>query len=411
MKQEIVFCAPIFNFPAIGGPELRVLNTLKALASNHEVNLVTWGKSNDIHKVETVEMLNNLNIKSVKKIELPDDGISNKFFVRSAKTTVIIKMLKRLILNEKNRNDKLIADEIIHLCDGNDNIRIWFSFANISVSILKKIRNRKPNVYLVSDTDSVWSRFVLRAVPYLPNRLKFQALVSGFNKIYEEIQLCKISTFVAAVSEIDQNYYKKICNEETKVKLAYNVVELDNYHYQHTAESKPQEVNILLAGSFGHKYSPMDFGAKWFLEEVWPEIRKSNNTSKIFLVGRGSKILWKSNPELGVFVEGEVKSIQDYLKFVDLSIVPLWFESGTRFKILESVALKVPVVSTTLGVEGLQFKHGKEILIANTPEEFQDCILKLSNPQFASTIVNSALVKLKNNYTLNQLITQVDELI
>jgi glycosyltransferase involved in cell wall biosynthesis len=72
-----------------------------------------------------------------------------------------------------------------------------------------------------------------------------------------------------------------------------------------------------------------------------------------------------------------VDSVLPYLCHADVALVPLHFESGTRFKILEAGACGVPQVSTTLGAEGIPVVDGRDILIADRPEAFAGAILRL----------------------------------
>ena len=411
MKSEIIFCAPIFNYPAIGGPELRVLNTIKALAHNHSVNLVTWGNSSKINEFNSLEISKMLKIKSIKRLDLQEYNVAENHSNKSSKFDVFFMLFNAFKNREKAKKEKFIAKEIVKLCHNMGVSKIWFSYSNISISIFKRIRLLDKNLYLVADTDSVWSRFILRAVPYLPIHMRIRESISGFRKILQEFRLVKLATIVVAVSEIDQLHYSKFTSNKAKIKLAYNVIEPANYSLRFKKDLMSNELNLLLTGTFGHKYSPMDQGGKWFLEEVWPDVRRQFSNSKLFFVGRGSKILWKSNPEIGFFVEGEVQSIQNYLDIADISLVPLFFESGTRFKILEAVACNVPVVSTTLGAEGLHFINNREILVADNSFDFLQCILKLQNQRFRSQIVNHARKKLELEYTLDKLTLQVDEII
>lgn len=411
MKNEIVFCAPIFNYPAIGGPELRVLNTIKALAHNHSVNLVTWENSSKVSKFNELEIIKILNIRSIERLHLQEFSVSENHSNKNSKLNVFFKLLNSFVNRERHKREKFIAKEIVKLCHNLEISKIWFSYSNISISIFKKIRLLDKNLYLVADTDSVWSRFILRAVPYLPIHMKIRECISGLRKILQEIQLVKLATILVAVSEIDQLYYRKFTSDRAKIKLAYNVIEPARYSLSLKKDLISNELNLLLAGTFGHKYSPMDQGAKWFIEEVWPDVRRHFSNAKLYFVGRGSKILWKSNPEIGLFVEGEVQSIQNYLDIADISVVPLFFESGTRFKILEAVACNVPVVSTTLGAEGLHFINNREIMIADSSFDFLQSILKLQNQYFRSEILNYARKKLESEYTLDTLVLQVDEII
>jgi len=88
-----------------------------------------------------------------------------------------------------------------------------------------------------------------------------------------------------------------------------------------------------------------------------------------------------------ITVTGKLPSVLSYLSHVDVALVPLKFESGTRFKILEAGACKIPLVSTTLGAEGIPVIDGEHILIADEFETFANAIIKLlNNKEFANRL-------------------------
>jgi len=123
----------------------------------------------------------------------------------------------------------------------------------------------------------------------------------------------------------------------------------------------------------------MDTGARWVLEEVIPKILPTYPNLHFYIVGRGSNVSLGHVNSPNVTVTGEMESVLPYLKHSDIALVPLKFESGTRFKILEAGCCGIPLVSTTLGAEGIPVKHGEHILIADTPDEFAKSIIRLLN--------------------------------
>jgi len=79
----------------------------------------------------------------------------------------------------------------------------------------------------------------------------------------------------------------------------------------------------------------------------------------------------------GVFLTGMVEDVRPYIARGWLSIVPLQTGGGTRLKILESMALRTPVVSTTKGAEGLDVQPGEHLLVADDPQEFTAAVLRI----------------------------------
>jgi glycosyltransferase involved in cell wall biosynthesis len=110
-------------------------------------------------------------------------------------------------------------------------------------------------------------------------------------------------------------------------------------------------------------------GMEWFLSQVWPGLHQSHPDWKLKIIGR------KPPPGLvaahggrdGVTFTGTVDDVRDHLKGCSAAIVPLRIGGGTRLKILELMASGIPVVSTTIGAEGLPLEHGRHFLQADEP--------------------------------------------
>ena len=124
----------------------------------------------------------------------------------------------------------------------------------------------------------------------------------------------------------------------------------------------------------------MNISVDWFLKNIYPILKKKMLNFKICIVGMNSDIfLQKYNfDDTQLIATGWVKSIKNYFKNADLAVVPLLYESGTRFKILESALYKLPVISTTLGAEGLPLKNNKSIFLENDAQKFANKIITIS---------------------------------
>lgn len=120
-------------------------------------------------------------------------------------------------------------------------------------------------------------------------------------------------------------------------------------------------------------------GLNWFVSLVLPIIRRRRPHCSLAVVGR------RPTAEVGriaggdhhVHVTGTVDDVRPYLWESAVSIVPLRIGGGTRLKIYESMAAKIPVVSTSVGAEGLDVREGENIAIADSPQEFAERCLAL----------------------------------
>ena len=410
MKNKVLFCGPTLAFPPIGGPELRVFNSLKAISKDRQVVLVAWNNLENLRSPESLRLIEELGVELVT-FELPTFGntIKSKRFLKGKLGTAVLVSYK-VILREKYQRDRYIAEQISKIAKSRKILTIWFTYANVSVPIIERIKTKTPNLVVVADTDSVWSRYILRSASFKPFLKRIGTYRSGFIKQIQERRLVNLADYTTAVSEVDMKYYQALSRKPQNVRLAYNVIDITKYT-KRLDRNLQENFSVLLSGTFGHKYSPMDVAAKWFLEEVWPLVFRKNPKATLLLVGRNSDKLWTSEPELGVYVTGEVESIDRYLNDSRLSVVPLWFESGTRFKILEAAASGLPIVSTTLGAEGLDMRHSEEILIADNPEEFANSILKIFHSDLGISLGERAFQKVSSKYDLRMLENQVEDIL
>ena len=140
-----------------------------------------------------------------------------------------------------------------------------------------------------------------------------------------------------------------------------------------------QETNaIVFSGNL--EYHPNIEAVRWFRNNIWPRIRERDRNIEWRLLGSNPSAiarLVEGDPRIRVI--GPVEDAVAHLAEARVCIVPLLSGSGTRFKILEAWAAGRAVVSTTLGAEGLGARDGEHLVLADTPADFADAILRVWN--------------------------------
>jgi len=121
-------------------------------------------------------------------------------------------------------------------------------------------------------------------------------------------------------------------------------------------------------------WMPNREGLEWFLEECWPEIHRRWPAVSLHIAGRNTPVDLLERRMPGVRVHGEVEDAADFIGRHALMIVPLLSGSGMRVKVVESMAMGRVVVTTTLGLEGIDARHREELLIADDPKAFIEAI-------------------------------------
>ncbi len=125
---------------------------------------------------------------------------------------------------------------------------------------------------------------------------------------------------------------------------------------------------ILLQGTL--TYAPNMDAVAWLMDRVAPSLWARWPRVEIRLVGHPAPGVQRWNRPPAVTVVGRVPDMEPELARADMAVVPLRVGSGTRIKILESFAHRIPVVSTTLGAEGLEVEDGVHLLVADDPDDF-----------------------------------------
>jgi len=125
-------------------------------------------------------------------------------------------------------------------------------------------------------------------------------------------------------------------------------------------------------------YKPNVDAVTWFVKDVFPSIVRRVPEARLLLVGHDSRHrLRRLADGHRIVATGSVADVAPLVAEAAVSVAPIRVGSGTRIKILEALALGVPVVSTTLGAEGLDLAPGREILLADAPEDFAAEVVRL----------------------------------
>jgi len=177
-----------------------------------------------------------------------------------------------------------------------------------------------------------------------------------------------------AVSEADAAEIERMA-PGVAVSVVRNGVDLTQF----TPDSGSGDPHLIVftGAMFWH---PNIDGATFFVREILPRIRKRDPDAHLLIVGSNpSELLVRTLTAPSVRFTGTVEDVRPYLRRARLVVVPLRIGGGTRLKILEAWALGKPVVSTTIGAEGLPAEDGKNIALADSAEVFAQRAAELLN--------------------------------
>ena len=196
--------------------------------------------------------------------------------------------------------------------------------------------------------------------------LKWMLMLRWEAKYAERFDRCLV------VSTLEEKELRS-ANPNVSVSVIENGV--DTTLYQPLAESS-NDNTLLFVGVMG--YPPNIDAVLYFCESIMPLIQSRIPSLKLFIVGHEpAPEIRKLAERENVVVTGYVDDVTTYYRQSQVTIVPLRGGGGTRLKILESMALGRPVVSTSVGCEGLNVIDGENIMIADTADKFAERIVQL----------------------------------
>jgi glycosyltransferase involved in cell wall biosynthesis len=212
---------------------------------------------------------------------------------------------------------------------------------------------------------------------------------------YESFRLTSID-YLIAISERERLMFKALYPSLNGivVPITWNA---SKENYQKILKSNSSNISLFFIGSLDWK--PNQEGLLWFLSKVWPICRSRFPDLSFFVAGRNMPDSIKQLSIEGVFMIGEVDDAASFVNQHDIAIVPLLSGSGMRAKIIEAMALGKVVITTSIGLEGIEAQDAFDVCLANSPEEFIDVIqYLLTHPAQMIQMGINAQYNIMNNY-------------
>jgi glycosyltransferase involved in cell wall biosynthesis len=174
----------------------------------------------------------------------------------------------------------------------------------------------------------------------------------------------------------------------------------------------PKEPIVLMTGFMDDPAN--EDGVEWFCNHVWPQLCRRHPEVKFYIVGSSPspRIRKLARKDRHIIVTGEVKDMRPYRNRARVFVSPVRLGSGMRLKVLEAMASGLPVVSTSLGVVGIDAQTGINCLVADTPELFtRSTEWLLTDRSLSARMARSARELVEKKYTLEESLLRFEKTI
>jgi glycosyltransferase involved in cell wall biosynthesis len=195
---------------------------------------------------------------------------------------------------------------------------------------------------------------------------------------------CRRFDSVVAVSREDAETMRRDYAIEKVAEIPTGV---DTEYFRPGGALERDEHNLVFTGSMD--WLPNEDAIRYFTTEIMPRIKQAVPCVTLTVVGRNPypSLLELARRDSSVIVTGRVEDVRPYMERAAAYVVPLRIGGGTRLKIYEAMAIERPIISTTIGAEGLPVRHEEELLLADDPEAFAAAVVRVLNDKsFASEL-------------------------
>jgi sugar transferase (PEP-CTERM/EpsH1 system associated) len=256
------------------------------------------------------------------------------------------------------------------------------------------ILNRKKTVPSILDLTDAGSLYLKRFRDVTPNPIYKMFLNEEWKRIVAYERNLEYFTKALVCSEIDKEVLQAHA-PSAAIDLLYNGIDLE--YFSNEQNTKPEPYRIICTGNM--TYYPNADGVIYFADKILPLIKAQIPETILYVVGQNPPARISRLSGENIRVTGFVPDIKEYYLKSSVAIAPIRFGAGTLNKVIEPMALGIPVVTTPIGVEGLPVEDGVNVLVADTPQKFADAVTRLMNdPDLRRTISENAKSVIRSCY-------------
>jgi glycosyltransferase involved in cell wall biosynthesis len=376
--MKILHLMPYSPVPPNFGGALRVYHILRLLARNHEITVLTFGNAQNKKELESHF---GDRVKDIHVIEKP--------WTRKYKRIgQLYSLLSKHSFFYMMARHSLMQNKLDELCDNNKYDITLTEFSHTASYEMKT------DAVKIMDAHNVEYEIFRRMWLNAHSPLRQFYYKNEYKKFYhEEMIAIRRHNSILVTSENDKNILDQEVPEVQKHVIPNGV---DAGYFTPTNE-KREPHSLVFTGAMS--YIPNSDGMIHFLDTTFPLIQKAIPDIKLYIVGNHPPKTLINRASHNVIVTGFVDDVRPFIDRSSAYIVPLRMGSGTRLKVLEAMAMRIPIVTTSMGCEGIDVVDNESVLIGYEPQTFAESVIKLlNNKSLQRTLTDNGFELMKSHY-------------
>ena len=374
--SRLLFLSRWFPYPPNNGSKLRIFNLLRGLSEEHDVTLLTFADRPGaaLDRSGLASICQDVHVVPWKPYQ-PDSLQARLGFLSPKPRSVIDTFSPEM----EARIEQCLAEGHVDAVIA----------SQIDMAAYAPAFDHLPALFEEVEVGGLYEQFAMAPSPW--NRMRY-ALTWAKHRRFLAGLLRRFEACTVVSERERQLLLQEVAPGFESVELIPNCIHLDDYTHVHTL---PEPNTLIFTGAFTYhaNYEAM----VWFLEEVYPRVKAGVPEVRLIITGDHADLPLPPAPD--VTLTGFVDDVHSLIAGSWISLAPIREGGGTRLKILEAMALRTPVVSTSKGAEGLAAQDGEQLLLADTPEAFADAVIHLlQEPGWRTRLADNAFQLVRERY-------------
>jgi glycosyltransferase involved in cell wall biosynthesis len=371
--MRILFLSRWFPYPPDNGSKLRISNLVRQLAARHEVSLIALGEQAAVSNLEAH--------RALRAICAQVHALPYRSFRPSS---------PRALMGLVSNQPRFLVDTYQ---------------PEVNALVASEVRRFQPDVVVASQIDMLPYALAISGVPVVLEELELSSHQDAAQRgVRQKLTWLKLTGYLGrvlprlaactVVSDAEAARVRRIVPNYSRLSVIPNAVDVADYR-QDFGVVEPN--TLIFSGAL--TYAPNEDAMRYFLAEAYPRVLAEAPDARLWITGAHPDKMAELPALSGLVLTGRVDDVRPLIARSSVSIVPLRFGGGTRLKILEAMALGTPVVSTSKGAEGLAVTPGENILLADTPADIADAIVRLfRSPDLGSQLAEAGRLLVETRY-------------